>query len=234
MRKGTRSLVISETLFSALVLALVWTGSMHGVKAADDINPTGTYALLSVNGNPVPYALTHEGVSLTIKKGFFTINSDGTCISNITFVPPNKVEVNNEVKATYTLAGSTLTMKWEQTGGTTTGTVSGNTFTMNNEGMAFVFQKGQAALYPKEFNAVPMVIQSASAQDTLEGVWLYTETIPPGPDANPVPIPRGSLLIFTKTHYSMILVTMPRPDLPQQNATDEQKVAAWTPFYAAA
>jgi tetratricopeptide (TPR) repeat protein len=85
-----------------------------------------------------------------------------------------------------------------------------------------------------EFKAVFMVIQSASAQDTLEGVWQYTETIPPGPAANPVPIPPGSLLIFTKTHYSMILVTMPRPELPQQNPTDEQKVAAWTPFYAAA
>jgi hypothetical protein len=87
--------------------------------------------------------LTHEGVNLTIKKGFFIINSDGTCISNITFVPPNKVEVNNEVKATYTLAGNTLTMKWERAG-ITTGTVNGATFTMNNEGMTFVFQKGQA------------------------------------------------------------------------------------------
>ena len=151
MRRGTRSLVISGTLFSALVLALAWTGSMHGVKAADDINPTGTYTLLSVNGNSVPCTLTHEGVSLTITKGFFTINGDGTCMSNVTFIPPNKVEVNNEVKATYTLAGSTLTMKWERAG-ITTGSVSGNTFTMNNEGMVFVFQKGQAALYHKEVN----------------------------------------------------------------------------------
>jgi hypothetical protein len=234
MRKGTRSLVISGTLFSALVLALVWTGSMQEVKAADNIDPTGNYALLSVNGNPAPYTLTHEGVSLTIKKGFFTINSDGTCMSNITFVPPNKVEVNNEVKATYTLAGSTLTMKWEQTGGTTTGTVSGNTFTMNNEGMVFVFQKGQAALYREEFKAVPMVIQSASAQDTLEGVWQYTEIIPPAADAQPNPIPPGSLLIFTKKHYSLILIPTPRPELPQQNATDAQKVATWEPFMASA
>jgi hypothetical protein len=152
VRTGMRSFLIPGLMILALALALVWTGSMHGVKAADDINPTGTYILLSVNGNSAPYTLTHEGVNLIIKKGFFTINSDGTCISNITLVPPNKVEVNNEVKATYTLAGSTLTMTWAQTGGVTTGTVSGNTFTMNNEGMAFIFQKGQASLYHKEVN----------------------------------------------------------------------------------
>ena len=140
MRTGMRSFLISGLMILALVLALVLTGSMHGVIAADDINPTGTYTLLSVNGNSVPYTLTHEGVNLTINKGFFIINSDGTCISNITLIPPNKVEVNNEVKATYTLTGSTLTMKWERAG-ITTGTVSGNTFTMNNEGMVFLYRK---------------------------------------------------------------------------------------------
>jgi hypothetical protein len=46
MKKGTHSLVISGTLFSALVLALVWTGSMRAVKAADDINPAGTHTPL--------------------------------------------------------------------------------------------------------------------------------------------------------------------------------------------
>jgi uncharacterized protein len=151
MRKGTRSLVMMGTWFSALVLALVWTGSIHGVKAEDDINPTGTYTLLSVNGNSVPYTFTTEGVSITIKKGFFTINSDGTCIRNITLVSPNKPEISNDVKATYTLAGSTLTMKWERAG-IMTGALSGNTFTMDNRGMVFVFQKGQAALYHKEVN----------------------------------------------------------------------------------
>jgi hypothetical protein len=151
MRKGTRSLVMMGTWFSALVLALVWTGSIHGVKAADDINPTGTYTLLNVNANSVPYTFTTEGVSITIKKGLFTINSDGTCIRNITLASPNKPEISNDVKATYTLAGSTLTMNWERAG-IMTGTVTGNTFTMDDRGMVFVFQKGQGALYHKEVN----------------------------------------------------------------------------------
>jgi hypothetical protein len=136
----TRSLVISATLFSALVLALVWTGSMHGVKAADAVNPTGNYTLLSVNGSPAPCTLTHEGMSLSIKTGVFIINSDGTCSSKITFSIPSKEDVSREVKATYKLEGAKLTMKWEGAG-TTTGDVDGNTFTMNNEGMVFVYRK---------------------------------------------------------------------------------------------
>jgi len=65
-------------------------------------------------------------------------------------------------------------------------------------------------------------------------VWQYTEIIPPGADAKPIQIPPGSLLIFTKKHYSLILIPTPRPDLPQQNATDAQKVATWESFMASA
>jgi hypothetical protein len=45
-----------------------------------------------------------------------------------------------EVKATYTREGPKLTMKW-QGAGTTIGTVEGDIFTMNNEGMVFAYRK---------------------------------------------------------------------------------------------
>ena len=79
--------------------------------------------------------------------------------------------------------------------------------------------------------AVLLNVPFASAQGKLEGTWKYIELIPPGPDAKPIPIPEG-LLIFTKHHFSMIFVggEKPRPNLPQQNATDAEKVAAWTPL----
>jgi hypothetical protein len=53
---------------------------------------------------------------------------------------PSRGDSAAEVKATYTRQGSTLTMQWEGAG-TTTGTVQGDTFTMNNEGMAFAYRK---------------------------------------------------------------------------------------------
>ena len=44
---------------------------MHGVIAADDINLTGTYTLLSVNGNSVPYTLTPRRCKPNHQKRFF-------------------------------------------------------------------------------------------------------------------------------------------------------------------
>jgi hypothetical protein len=44
------------------------------------------------------------------------------------------------LSATYTRDGSTLNLKWED-GATTTGSLDGNKFTTDNEGMTFVYQK---------------------------------------------------------------------------------------------
>ena len=109
-------------------------------KAAADTNPVGTYALVSVDGKKVPCVLQHEGRSPTIKSGSFVIKADGTCSSKVDFSLPSGGDSSREVKATYTRQGSTLTMKWEGAG-TTTGTVAGDTFTMNNEGMIFAYHK---------------------------------------------------------------------------------------------
>ena len=78
--------------------------------------------------------------------------------------------------------------------------------------------------------AVLLAVQSAAAQGRLEGVWQYTEFTSPDPNAKPTPSTQPGLLVFTKKYWSMILVTGDRPGLPQKDATDAQKVAAWTPF----
>jgi hypothetical protein len=85
--------------------------------------------------------------------------------------------------------------------------------------------------------AAMFTAQSASAQDNqLEGVWKYIEIVPPGPNTQPTQAMQPGLLMFTRTHYSMVMINgdKPRPDLPQQDATDAQKVATWTPFSASA
>jgi len=123
-----------------LCLALVWTGCKHEPAAAADINPVGTYALMSVNTKQVPCAVQHERAELTVKSGTFIINADGTCSSRMVFSPPSGGDVTRDVKATYTRQGATLTMKWEGAG-MTIGTVEGDTFTMNNEGMVLAYRK---------------------------------------------------------------------------------------------
>jgi hypothetical protein len=108
--------------------------------AANVADPAGIYALVSVNGKPVPASLSHEGATLQVRSGTFTINADGTCSSKMVFVPPSGNEATREVSATYTKDGSKLTMKWKGAG-ITVGTIEGNTFTMNNEGMLLVYKK---------------------------------------------------------------------------------------------
>jgi len=129
----------------ALGLAALWTGCKQEAKVepkvATDVNPVGSYALVSVDGKNVPCAVKHEGKDgLTVKSGTFIINPDGTCSSKVTFTAPSGTDATREVKATYTQEGGKLTMKWEGAG-MTMGTVEGNTFTMNNEGMIFAYRK---------------------------------------------------------------------------------------------
>ncbi len=100
----------------------------------------GTYRLQSVDGKTLPAGVSHDGHKLEIRSGAFTIQTNGTCSSHMVFVPPSGSEATRDVKATYTLDGTTLRMQWEGAG-KTMGSVLGNTFTMTNEGMVLVYQR---------------------------------------------------------------------------------------------
>lgn len=131
-------------------MVVVWAGCKNDATvaadpkpvaaAAADVNPVGTYTLVSVGGDKVPCTVQHEGHTLTVKSGAFIINPDGTCSSKVVFSPPSGGDATREVKATYTRQDSKLTMQWEGAG-MTTGTVEGGSFTMNNEGMIFAYRK---------------------------------------------------------------------------------------------
>lgn len=111
-----------------------------GEQPSSDINPTGVYRFVSVDGKTVPCNISHEGMTMSIKSGVFTIGADGTCSSLMKFSVASQEEVSRKVKATYTRKGKELTMHWEGAG-TTVGKVDGNNFTMTNEGMILSYQK---------------------------------------------------------------------------------------------
>lgn len=67
------------------------------------------------------------------------INDDGTFRGDIRFTDPRVVGPGG-TPGTYTREGNTLTMK-HPGAGYTEGTMDGDKFTMNNEGMLFVYQK---------------------------------------------------------------------------------------------
>jgi len=78
-----------------------------------------------------------------------------------------------------------------------------------------------------------MLVQSASAQGKLEGVWKITHVTLTGPNAQTITNPQPGFMIFTKKYSSLVGITgdKPQPDLPQ-NATDAQKLATWNPLAA--
>jgi hypothetical protein len=123
-----------------LTAGLLLSACKQETKVAAGVDPTGVYALVSVNGNAVPASVSHDGTALQVRSGSFTIKADGTCSTKTVFVPPSGTEATREVSATYTKEGSKLTMKW-QGAGMTIGTVEGDKFTMDNEGMVFVYKK---------------------------------------------------------------------------------------------
>jgi hypothetical protein len=73
--------------------------------AAADINPVGTYALMTVDGKKVPCTVQHEGHTMTINSGSFSINADGGCSSKMSLAGRDAAI---EVKATYTREGPNL------------------------------------------------------------------------------------------------------------------------------
>lgn len=123
-----------------LLAALAWTGCNPTGTTGAETHPAGTYALASVNSSNVPCALNHDGHTLTIKSGVFIIDTNGTCVSKMSFTTPAGAEASREVKATWTRDQATLTMKW-QGAGTTVGIVKGDTFTMTNEGMVLAYRR---------------------------------------------------------------------------------------------
>ena len=100
----------------------------------------GKYALVSVDGKLLPAAVSHEGATLEVRSGTFIMGVDGRCSTTTVFVPPSGREVTREVGAVFAKDGPRLTFWWDGAG-TTTGTVEGTTFTMDNEGMLFVYRR---------------------------------------------------------------------------------------------
>jgi len=127
-------------VFALFCMLAIGLSACKGKGASINADITGEYALVSVDGNPVPASVSHQGAELQVRSGTLTINADGTCSTRTVFVPPSGSEVTREVAATYTMDGSKVTMNWTGAG-TTVGTIQGDTFTMDNEGMPFVYRK---------------------------------------------------------------------------------------------
>ena len=124
----------------AVLLLLALTGCKKATTNTAVIHPVGVYTLVSIDGKSVPCNLTHEDAAMVVKSGRLTFNADGACRSLSIFSIPPHPDIQREVNATCTQNGAELTLRWNGAG-ITQGQIHGDTFTMNNEGMIFSYQK---------------------------------------------------------------------------------------------
>ena len=74
--------------------------------------------------------------------------------------------------------------------------------------------------------------QRGSSSASLVGVWKVSEVTYTGPNAKKVTNPQPGIRIFTQRYYAVdeVSADKPRPEAPEQSATDKQIVDAWTGF----
>src|SRR3954468_15923319 len=88
--RAAASALPGSALFLAAAVLLCGCGKTSLQPSNPD--PVGVYSLISVNSTKVPASVAHEGATLQVRSGTFTINADGTCDSKIVFVPPSGIE----------------------------------------------------------------------------------------------------------------------------------------------
>jgi hypothetical protein len=128
--------------FCFILLVSVWLAACSqtsGTTASPDF--TGVYNLISIDGNPIPYAPLHQGQQAPeIVSSTFTLNEDNTFEMTMSYKNPSGGTIDRDFSGTYTNAGADFTFKWKGAG-QTRATIEGSRLTMNNEGMLFVYQK---------------------------------------------------------------------------------------------
>ena len=130
--------LVALCLLAAILLALA--GCKNQPDKLTSLDAAGVYTLASVDGKAVRCEISHEGATMQVRSGTFSIQTNGTCSTSTTFSVENHQAVTRVVKAAWTCRGAELVMKWERAG-TTIGTVNGNAFTMTNEGLVFSYRK---------------------------------------------------------------------------------------------
>ncbi len=124
----------------AILVALNFVACNATPRTRDTQFAAGAYTLVTVDGQELPATVTHGDDLVEVRAGRLEIGVDGTCQSTTVFAPPSGRAVTRHVRADCVVRGAQWTMRWNGAG-TTSGTLEGTTFTMNNEGLQFVYRK---------------------------------------------------------------------------------------------
>ena len=129
------SILLTTVLFTLSCLA-----ACSHRKQAENVSPVGTFSLVEVDGQSLPANVGHDGANIRVVSGQLVLTEEGDATSETVFGPPNGDDIHRRVTASYTQTGDELLLRWDGAG-MTKGTLGDGSFTMNNEGMIFVYAK---------------------------------------------------------------------------------------------
>jgi len=122
----------------ALLIAALALVACAPPLGADDI--TGSYNLVSIDGNPLPFNPAHEVGAPEVISGTLTLAGDGTFQMTMTFATEPNDPVSRSMNGSYILEEGVLKLDW-QGSGVTPATVDNRSITLVNEGLSFLYQR---------------------------------------------------------------------------------------------
>lgn len=106
--------------------------------------PVGTYALVTVDGDPIPFVVAQTGSDkLELTDGRLTLNGDGTCSVSITArrTQDGQTSTNTDGDTcTWTNNNNALTLTYSS-GSSDVGSWSGDQISLTSDGHVFLFER---------------------------------------------------------------------------------------------
>jgi hypothetical protein len=127
-----------------LALALIACGDDDSTSVPTNASVAGTWNLQTVNGSALPFTLSASSPKIELLSSSVNVTANGTWTSTTqtrTTIGTQATTASSTQSGTYTLSGSAVSIR--STDGTTVqaGSVSGNTLTLAQTGLTFVYQK---------------------------------------------------------------------------------------------
>lgn len=135
-----------RTLFVALAVSALAIGCSDSSGPSGEANIHGTYAMHTVNGQSLPFAVIVLGTEyrLEITAGSLTVNANNTYTLSTTVSETEAgttVTVTETSSGTWTRANNAVTFTDGEDGGSITGAAGNGTITVVVEGLTVVFRK---------------------------------------------------------------------------------------------
>lgn len=133
--------ILSYAALVLLLFALPACDSNEEEPTDDHVDVRGTYALVTVDGQPLPATIDSEG---TYESGFVRLEESRVFVNLVIVDASNSSRVEVERGGMYTISGETLTLDLPDGDGrseVSTATLRANTITISEDELTLVFRK---------------------------------------------------------------------------------------------